>query len=126
MSANSRTRAGSAPYAASPISYDPGRAPGKISVRILGFSQGLVAFDGARLVRVVSDDHTLLIMEDFAPVLGEVRGSVTVLTDEGESRFEVKRGYYLHSHNEFSLVITEEAFTDASREASDDGGTPHE
>lgn len=100
-------------YATSPISYDPGRAPGKISARILGYSQGLVAFEHARLVRVVSDDHTLLIMEDFAPVLGEVRGTVTVLTDEGEYRFEAKRGYYLHTHNEFSLVICEEFRTAA-------------
>lgn len=99
---------GAASYANSPISYDPGRAPGRISVRILGFTEGLVAIDGARLVRVVSEDHTLLIMEDFAPVLGECRGTVTVLTDEGERRFEVKRGYYLHTHNEFSLVICEE------------------
>ena len=99
---------GAASYANSPITYDPGRAPGRISVRILGFTDGLVAIDGARLVRVVSEDHTLLIMEDFAPVLGECRGTVTVLTDEGERRFEVKRGYYLHPQNEFSLVICEE------------------
>lgn len=95
-------------YATSSITYDPGRTPGKISARILGYSQGLVDFEHARLVRVVSEDHTLLIMDDFAPVLGEVRGTVTVLTDEGEYRFEVKRGYYLHTHNEFSLVICEE------------------
>ncbi len=126
MPASSHARSEAAPYATSPISYDPGRAPGKISVRILGFSQGLVAFDGARLVRVVSDDHTLLIMEDFAPVLGEVRGSVTVLTDEGERRFDVKRGYYLHSHNEFSLVITEEVSSDALGADIVDDGVPHE
>lgn len=91
------------------VSYNPGEEPGKISVRIVSFSEGLISLDGVRLVRVASEDHTLLIMEDFAPVIGEVHnGTVTVLHNGEERRYEVKRGYYLHSHNSFSLVISQE------------------
>ncbi len=75
---------------------------------IMSYERGLELYDQVALVRVKSEDYTLLIMEDFAPTLGEIRGTVTVLTDEDEHLYENIQGYFQQRDNVFSLLIGEE------------------
>lgn len=95
--------------------------PARIHARIASFDEGLEVFDEVRMVRVKSNDHTLLIMEDYLPVLGEVRGSVSLIRDDDERVYQVAHGFYLHSHNNFSLIVDrvgQEAILAAQEEKS--------
>lgn len=96
----------------------PGEA-GKIQARVSDFAHGLRVFDGVRLVRVKSSDHTLLIMEDYFPLLGKVRGRVELVTNQDQIDLGEVRGFYLHRNNVFSLLI--EVQGDAGEGAAHDG-----
>lgn len=81
---------------------------GKIQVRVSDFAQGLRIFDGVKLVRIKSRDYSLLIMEDYFPLLGTVLGKVELLTAEGQLNLGSMKGFYLHRDNEFSLLVEEQ------------------
>ncbi|MCQ2543897.1 MAG: hypothetical protein MJ126_07020 [Lachnospiraceae bacterium] len=77
----------------------------KIKAKVVSLQEGLKEFDDIRMVRIKSKRHTLLIMEDFMPVIGELDGSVEfVYRDKTEIVRDVK-GYYMHKKNEFSCII---------------------
>ena len=65
-----------------------------MTARILGFHEGLKVLEHVDLIRIVSSTYNLLILKDYMPVLGEINENVT--------------GYFMHSHNEFELLITGE------------------
>ena len=88
---------------------------GRIQVRVSDFTHGLRIYDGVRLVRIKSKDYTLLIMEDYFPLLGNVLGRVELLTAEGLVDLGSIKGFYLHRDNEFALLVEEQL------EAGEDG-----
>ncbi|NCB63660.1 MAG: hypothetical protein EOM52_08605 [Clostridia bacterium] len=84
---------------------------GRIQVRVSDFIHGLRIYDGVRLVRIKSKDYTLLIMEDYFPLLGTVLGRVELLTSDGQLDLGDIKGFYLHRDNEFSLLVEEQRMT---------------
>ncbi len=78
---------------------------GRIQARISDFSHGLRVYDGVKLIRVKSRDYTLLIMEDYFPLLGSVQGRVELVTGDDLIDLGEVKGFYLHRDNEFSLLI---------------------
>ena len=84
-------------------------APGGIRARVIDEEHGLRLLSGVYAVRVQSSGYSLLIMEDYMPMLGQVDGTVVFLTAEREMRLEKVQGFYKHQHNEFTLLIENEA-----------------
>ena len=80
---------------------------GRIQVRVSDFEHGLRVYDSVRLVRIHSKEYSLLIMEDYYPAMGSVRGTVELVTDTDQIRLGRVKGFYLHRSNEFSLLIEE-------------------
>ena len=82
---------------------------GKIRVRIIDEVNGLQYLDNVRLIRLKSKTYTVLIMEDFAATLGQIEGDITFLSGDREVVVDNILGYYKHQHNEFTLLIHEDA-----------------
>ncbi|MDO4438754.1 MAG: hypothetical protein Q4B86_04830 [Eubacteriales bacterium] len=78
---------------------------GKIKVRIMGMKDGLKEIDEVSLIRVISREYNLLIMEDYMPVIGEIDGNVTIVGSQGEYKLENINGYFSIRKNLFSLLI---------------------
>ena len=81
---------------------------GMITARILGFKEGLRVLENVDMIRIVSSNYNLLILKDYMPVIGEIKGSVELVSGDTTASFESITGYYMHSHNEFELLITGE------------------
>ena len=81
---------------------------GKMTARIISMEEGLREFFQVKLIRVKSREYNLLIMEDYMPVIGEIDGSVTIVTEEEEYKSGEIRGFFSHQKNLFSLMISED------------------
>ena len=79
-----------------------------MTARILGFHEGLKVLEHVDLIRIVSSTYNLLILKDYMPVIGEIKGNVELVSSDTTASFENITGYYMHSHNEFELLITGE------------------
>ena len=82
--------------------------PGQMIAKVISFDKGLEVFEEVRQVRIESKGYTLLIMEDYMPVIGEVDGKVIISGDEETREYAGVKGFYKHSHNSFSLLLSEE------------------
>lgn len=80
---------------------------GHIQVRISSFAKGVEIYDGVKLVRVKSNDYTLLIMEDYFPMIGSVDGQIELVTNDEQIDLGELEGFYIHRDNEFSLLLKE-------------------
>ncbi|MCI5620132.1 MAG: hypothetical protein MR355_00985 [Lachnospiraceae bacterium] len=80
---------------------------GKIKAKIVSIQNGLQEFENVEMIRVVSEHHTLLIMQNYMPVIGELKGSVELVFEEYVLRFAGLKGFYMHKKNEFNLLVQE-------------------
>ena len=77
----------------------------KISAEVVDRESGTQSYKNIRMIRVVSTNHNLLIMEDYMPVIGEVTGRVELVMDDKIVSFNPIHGFYMHKKNQFSLLI---------------------
>lgn len=77
----------------------------KIKAKIVSIEKGLQQFDGIEMIRVVSDEHNLLILQNYMPLLGRLNGYVDLIFQDKTLRFSDLQGYYMHKKNEFSLLV---------------------
>jgi len=80
---------------------------GSIVARIVDETEGLRVISDVRAVRIHSKDYVLLIMDDYAPALGEVEGDVTLLSGDDELVFRGIKGCYKQQNNIFTMIIEE-------------------
>ena len=77
----------------------------KISAKVVDRETGMTFYDNIRMIRIVSKDHNLLVMEDFMPVIGEIDGTIEIVQDEDIIPFKNIKGFYMHKKNQFYLLI---------------------
>lgn len=86
----------------------------KIRAKVVSLDKGLISYSDIRMIRIKSRTHTLLIMEDYLPIIGELDGVVEfVFQDSQESLTDIK-GFYMHKNNEFHLLINDYEYMKAS------------
>ena len=81
---------------------------GKILARVINEKNGIQNIENVRAIRILSKDYVVLIMEDYTSTLGQVDGTVTVISDDGEAVYENINGFYKQQNNVFTLLIAEE------------------
>ncbi len=79
-----------------------------ITAKVVSFDEGLTTIERVRAVRIISEKFTLLIMDEFMPVIGVVDGEVTFVCESREQRYKYIHGFFCHRNNEFSLLIQED------------------
>ena len=78
-----------------------------IRVRIFSLDKGLIEYEHMKIIRIVSKDYNLLIMQDYLPILGEIDGSVDIKNEELELNYKSVNAFYMCSNNVFNLMIKE-------------------
>lgn len=78
-----------------------------IKVRIFDLDKGLIEYEHVKVIRIISKDYNLLIMEDYLPIIGEIEGSVDIKGDDLDISFPKISAFYMNSSNVFNLMIKE-------------------
>lgn len=76
-------------------------------VRIFDLITGLTEYEHVKIVRIVSKDYNLLIMQDYLPIIGEVEGSIDIKGDNVDLSYSKISAFYMNSGNVFNLMIKE-------------------
>ena len=76
-----------------------------ILVKVLSMQDGLVEYENVEFIRITSQKYTLLIMKDYLPIIGEIKGKVEMQSKNVSIKIENITAYYMHKHNEFNLFI---------------------
>ena len=78
-----------------------------IKGRIFDLSKGLIEYEHIKVIRIISKDYNLLIMQDYLPIIGEIDGSVDIKNEEVELNYKNIKAFYMNSGNVFNLMIKE-------------------
>ena len=78
-----------------------------IKAKLVNIEKGLQEYSNLEMIRVKSVDHTLLILENYMPLLGRLDGYVELVFEDRTLRFNDLHGYYMHKKNVFSLLVQE-------------------
>ena len=81
---------------------------GKMIVFTSDFANGLRVYRDVKLIRIKSSDYSLLIMEDYFPIIGQVNGKIELVSEDSLVDLGKLKGFYVHRNNEFSLLIKEQ------------------
>lgn len=76
-------------------------------VRIFDLNTGLIEYEHIKIVRIISKDYNLLIMEDYLPIIGEIEGSIDIKGDDVDLSYSKISAFYMNSGNVFNLMIKE-------------------
>ncbi len=79
-----------------------------ILVKVFNLSQGLVVINDVKIIRIKSTDYNLLIMPNYMPLLGEVKGNIDIESETVSKHYENIEAYYVNTNNVFSLFIRED------------------
>ena len=82
---------------------------GKITATVLGIDEGFQKFEQVDMIRIKSEKYTLLIMDDYMPVIGRIDGMVEIVSGEDTRSFQPIHDFYTHRKNTFELLIKEDA-----------------
>ena len=82
---------------------------GKKTATVLGIDEGFQTFEQVDMIRIKSEKYTLLIMDDYMPVIGRIDGMVEIVSGEDTRSFQPIHGFYTHRKNTFELLIKEDA-----------------
>ncbi|MBE6155807.1 MAG: hypothetical protein E7164_03515 [Firmicutes bacterium] len=76
-----------------------------LTVNVFDLHTGLTTYENVSYVRIVSSDYNLLVMLDYLPIIGEIKGKVDIKTPDGELHFDNIKASYMNSNNVFNLMI---------------------
>jgi hypothetical protein len=80
-----------------------------MTARVVSLENGMQEYNNVNIIRIKSRYYNLLIMEGYTPSIGEIDGSVTIVSDTDSISLENVRGFYLHKKDTFRLMIREDA-----------------
>ena len=81
---------------------------GSIVVRILNMKNGLEEYDDVQFIRILSEKYNLIILKDYLPIIGEIKGNIEIERLEETIKLQNIVGYYIHKHNQFNLFLRDE------------------
>lgn len=79
-----------------------------IEVIVISFHNGYQIYHNVKLIRLRSKTYNLLIMIDYMPIVGEIDGSISIVSDKEEIVLDNFQGFYVMKNNVFKLLIKED------------------
>lgn len=76
-------------------------------VRIFDLDTGLTEYEHIKVVRLISKEYNLLIMQDYLPIIGELEGSIDIKGEDINLNFPKIKAFYMNSNNVFNLMVKE-------------------
>ena len=77
---------------------------------MLSLSGGMKTYENVSMVRIVSRDYNILILKDYMPTIGKVKGSVQIVGKDIMKSLDDIEGYYVFRQNQFELLIEEDKY----------------
>ena len=68
----------------------------KIKAKIVSMENGLQEFDEIEMIRVKGENHSLLILQNYMPLLGHLNGYVDFILKDETLRIHDVQGFYMH------------------------------
>ncbi len=81
---------------------------GSLNVNVLSMKNGLIEYDDVQFIRILSNKYNLIILKDYLPVIGEIRGDVEIERLKETIKLQNIVGYYIHKQNQFNLFLRDE------------------
>lgn len=78
-----------------------------MKVRIFDLDKGLTEYEHIKVIRIISKDYNLLVMQDYLPIIGEIDGSVDIKGEDIDVSYPNIEAFYMNSGNVFNLMIKE-------------------
>lgn len=79
-----------------------------IEVIVISFQNGYQIYHNVKLIRLKSKKYNLLIMIDYMPLVGELDGNISIVSDKEEIKLDNVQGFYVMKNNVFKLLIKED------------------
>lgn len=79
-----------------------------MKVKIYSLSNGLEVFDDIKIIRIISEEYNLLILKDYMPIIGQIKGIFEIESESVHKKIEVNEAYYINHENIFELLIKED------------------
>ena len=79
-----------------------------IEVIVISFQNGYQIYHNVKVIRLKSKTYNLLIMIDYMPIVGEIDGDISIISDKEEITLESFQGFYVMKNNVFKLLIKED------------------
>lgn len=76
-----------------------------MTVKVFTYANALQIYEEIALIRIKSKNCSLLIMEDYMPIIGELDGDITFVDNKEEKTLKGIKGYYVHRKNTFELIV---------------------
>ena len=76
-----------------------------ILVKILNIKKGLIEYKN---IMIKSEKYNLMIMKDYMPVIGEIKGDIEIELADETKKLEKIVAFYMHKKNQFNLFVKEE------------------
>lgn len=74
-------------------------------VKIMSLQDGVKTYDDCVAIKIKSQKYNLLIMENHAPLIGEISGNIEVTLKSDKIVLDNINGYYLNLDNTFKLML---------------------
>lgn len=74
-------------------------------VNIFNLDIGLETYEDVSYIRIKSKEYNLLVMLDYAPMIGEIKGNVEINTPKGNLILENIKASFINNNNVFNLII---------------------
>lgn len=87
--------------------YDVNYPGNGVKVRIFDLDKGLTEYEHIKIIRIVSENYNLLIMQDYLPIIGEIKGNIDIKNEELDLSYKNIEAFYMNSNNVFNLMIKE-------------------
>lgn len=76
----------------------------KLKVSIYNFEKGLETFENVAAVRVINGTHRFLFMSDYTPTLGEINGTIIIIQNDNEIKYENIKGFFVLKDNLLRVI----------------------
>jgi hypothetical protein len=79
-----------------------------MTARIENQENGMQEYNNVSLIQIKSSDYTLQIVEGYTPSIGEIDGSVRIVSGTDSVSLENVKGFFFHKQDIFRLLLKEE------------------
>ncbi|MDD5836314.1 MAG: hypothetical protein PUD34_03805 [bacterium] len=74
-------------------------------VKIMSLKEGVKITENCLAIKIKSEKYNLLILENHAPLIGEIKGSIEITQQDNTISLENINGYYMNLNNTFKLLL---------------------
>jgi hypothetical protein len=76
-----------------------------MTAHVVSRENGMQEYSNVSIIRIRSSCYNLRIVEGYTPSIGEIDGSVTIVSGKDSVSLENVQGFFLHKQDTFRLIL---------------------